>query len=100
MSEHTPVLLEDVFVFRLTLALVHVPRDDDFRYSKHVLMQTRAASMPCMCKQACSMLDYRAGCLGACAQAPQQAPAEIRDPPRPPALSDLMKAGAWVLVSF
>ena len=100
MLDHTRVLLECAFVFRLTPALVHVPRDGGLRYRIHMLMQTRAAPMPYMCKSSYSMLGSRAGCLGACAQAPQQAPAEIRDPPRSPAVSDLVKAGAWVLVSF
>ena len=34
----------------VTFALVHVPRDDGLRYRIHMLMQTRAAPMPYMCK--------------------------------------------------
>ena len=36
MLDHTRVLLECAFVFRLTSALVHVPRDDGLRYSMHM----------------------------------------------------------------
>ena len=34
----------------VTPALVHVPLDDGLRYRIHMLMQTRAAPMPYMCK--------------------------------------------------